>query len=260
MIKAYLAPPLSLFVSAAIAGLGSLVVLALTSIFTSTAKAEVNLSIFTGVALTQDSDLRLQQPGGTDLTFHDVSFEGRDFSDPPYYGLRALWFPSENSHWGFGAEFFHSKLYAETDSVVRVSGRRDGSGVNDNERIDDTIQSFSLSHGLNFALGDIVYRWQPGNRGEDFLGHLQPYLGVGLGVVIPHVESTVNGRFHEEYQLHGPGVEGMAGLNVALTRHIGLMFEYKFTYANLDELDIPGGSIEVTPLTHHLVTGLTFSF
>lgn len=226
----------------------------------SIARAEVELSIFTGVALSQDSDLRLGQSGGTDLTFRDVSFEGRDFSTPPYYGMRALWFPSEDSPWGFGAEFFHMKMYAETDASVRVTGRRNGARVDGNERIDQTIQSFSLSHGLNYALGDIVYRWQPGRRGEDFLGHLEPYVGVGLGVAIPHVESNVNGRFHEEYQLHGPGVEGLAGVNVSLTRHIGLMFEYKFTYANLDSLDIPGGSIGVTPLTHHLVTGLTFSF
>ncbi len=38
------------------------------------------------------------------------------------------------------------------------------------------------------------------------------------------------------------------------------MFEYKFIYANLDSLDIPGASIEVTPLTHQVVTGVTFSF
>jgi len=38
------------------------------------------------------------------------------------------------------------------------------------------------------------------------------------------------------------------------------MLEYKFTYANLDTLGVPGGSIELTPLTHSLVTGLTFSF
>jgi lipid A oxidase len=228
--------------------------------FSTKAKGEVELSIFTGVALTQDNDLRLQQNGGTDLTFHDVSYEGRDFDTPPYYGARALWFPSEASHWGFGAEFFHMKLYAETDSTVHVTGRRNGAGVDDNERIDNTIESFSLSHGLNYALGDIVYRWQPGRRGEDFLGHLEPYVGLGLGAAIPHVESGVNGKFHEEYQLHGPGVEALAGMNIALTHHIGLMFEYKFTYANLDSLDIPGGSIEVTPLTHHLVTGLTFSF
>jgi len=220
----------------------------------------VELSIFTGVALSQDSDLDLHQRGGTDLTFHDVSFEGRDFSTPPYYGIRALWFPSQTSHWGFGAEFFHMKMYAQTDDTVNVTGRRDGVGVNGSERISDTIDSFSLSHGLNYALGDIVYRWMPGKRGEDFLGHLEPYAGIGLGLTIPHVESSVNGNFHEEYQVHGPGVQGLAGVNVLLTRHIGLMFEYKFTYSNLDSLDIPGGSIEVTPLTHHLVTGLTFSF
>ena len=90
------------------------------------AKAEVEFSIFTGVALTQDSDLDLHQRAGTDLTFHDVSFEGRDFSAPPYYGIRALWFPSETSHWGFGAEFFHMKMYAQTDDTVKVTGRRDG--------------------------------------------------------------------------------------------------------------------------------------
>lgn len=224
------------------------------------ARAEVQLSIFTGVALSQASDLRLQQKGGTDLTFRDVSFEGRDFEDPPYYGARALWFPSEDSHWGFGAEFFHMKMYAQTDATVPVSGRRGGIGVNGRERVADTIQAFSLSHGLNYALGDIVYRWQPGRRGEDFLGHLTPYLGVGLGAVIPHVESTVGGRSREGYQLHGPGVEGLAGLNISLTPHLGLMLEYKFTYADLDSLDIPGGSIEVTPLNHHFVTGLTFNF
>ncbi len=226
----------------------------------SLARAEVKLSIFTGVALSQDSDLRLQQGGGTDLTFHDVSFEGRDFDDPPYYGARALWFPSGTSHWGFGLEFFHMKMYADTDATVQVTGRRNGVGIDGRERIDQTIDSFSLSHGLNYALADIVYRWQPGQRGEDFLGHLEPYLGVGLGAAIPHVESSVNGNFHEEYQVHGPGVEGLAGMNILLTQHIGLMFEYKFTYANLDSLDIPGGSIEVTPLNHHFVTGLTFSF
>src|SRR6476660_5867477 len=108
--------------------------------FASPAQAEVELSIFTGVALTQDSDVDLHQTGGTDLTFRDVSFEGRDFETPPYYGVRGLWFPSEDSHWGFGAEFFHMKMYAKTGDTVRVSGRRNGMGVNDNEQIDDKIE------------------------------------------------------------------------------------------------------------------------
>ncbi|MGI8891151.1 MAG: hypothetical protein ACR2G0_10275 [Chthoniobacterales bacterium] len=181
------------------------------------------------------------------------------FSHPPYYG--ALWFPARDSHWNFGAEFFQIKLYAETSATTRVTGRGNGLRVDGNERIDDTIESFSLADGLNYALGDTVHRWQPDLRGEDLLWvHLEPYVGVGLGAAIPHVESMVNGRFHEEYQLHAPGIQALAGVNVNLTRHVGLMFEYKFTYANLDWLDIPGGSIEVTPLAHHPLTGLTFSF
>src|SRR5713101_7937747 len=63
-------------------------------------------SVFTGVALTQDDDLRLRQAGGTDLTFHGVSYRGKDFESPIYYGARLAYFLSEQSHWGFGAEFF----------------------------------------------------------------------------------------------------------------------------------------------------------
>ncbi|MDQ6624066.1 MAG: porin family protein [Verrucomicrobiota bacterium] len=224
------------------------------------ARAEFNLTIFTGVALTQDNDLDLHQTGGTDLTFHDVSYEGRDFETPPFYGARALWFPSESAHWGFGAEFFHIKLYAQTDETVRVTGERGGLGVDDNERIDNTLQQFSLSHGLNYALADVVYRFFPGTRGPGFPNCLQPYVGLGIGAAIPHVESNVGGLFHEEYQLHGPGVQGLVGVNVDLTRHWGVMFEYKVTYANLDSLEIPNGSIELTPITHNLVAGITLRF
>ncbi len=230
------------------------------SSFAARARAEFDLSIFTGVALSQDSDLDLHQTGGTDLTFHEASFEGRDFETPPFYGARLLYFLPNESHWGFGAEFFHIKLYAQTGDTVHVTGTRNGLGVDDNEPIENTVQQFSLSHGLNYALADVVYRWQPGERGEDFLGHLQPYVGLGIGAAIPHVESEVNGNFHEEYQFHGPGVQALAGVNVNLTKHWGLLFEYKFTYANLDSLEIPNGSIEITPLTHNIVAGLTFSF
>lgn len=224
------------------------------------ARAEFDLSIFTGVALTPDNDLELQQRGGTDLTFHDVSFKGRDFVTPPFYGARLLWYPGEDSHWGFGGEFFHIKLYAQTGDVVQVTGQRNGVSVDGNERIGDTIQQFSISHGLNFALADVIYRWFPGPRGPGFPGCLQPYVGFGIGAAIPHVESSVGGTFHEEYQLHGPGVQGFVGVNVDLTRHWGVMFEYKLTYANLGALDIPNGSIELTPLTHNFVAGITLRF
>lgn len=85
----------------------SVVLLLGLGLFAATARAEFKLSIFTGFALSQDSDLDLHQTGGTDLTFHNVSFKGRDFETPPFYGARLLYFLPNESHWGFGAEFFH---------------------------------------------------------------------------------------------------------------------------------------------------------
>ncbi|MGH8094812.1 MAG: hypothetical protein ACREIF_15290 [Chthoniobacterales bacterium] len=78
--------------------------------------------------------MQLRQRGGTDLTFHGVSFEGRDFSGPPYYGVRFLWFPADTAHWGFGEEFFHMKIDAETGDTVHLTGRRTGLPIDDDER------------------------------------------------------------------------------------------------------------------------------
>ncbi len=224
------------------------------------AQAELVASLFGGMAFTENNDLRLKQSGGTDLTFHNVSYEGKDFQSPIYYGARLTYFLSPSSHWGFGLEFFHAKLYLDAGDTVRVTGTRAGAPVDDRERVEDTISTFNISHGLNFLTADAMYRWFLGHRGEDFLGRFQPYVGSGIGAVIPHVESTVAGVHFEQYQWHGPGVQIFAGTNFDLTRHWSLFVEYKFSYTDLDSLSIPGGSLGLSPLTHHLVTGLSFRF
>ncbi len=225
-----------------------------------TARAEIDFSLFTGMAFTQNNDVRVQKNDGTDLTFHDVSFKGRDFESPPYYGGRLLWFRDQYSHWGFGGEYFHAKLYANTSQNYLVTGDHAGVAVNNVQPMDRIVQTFSISHGLNLVLGDIVYRWLPGNPGKDFLGRFQPYIGLGLGAAIPHVESRVDNSFHQNYQLRGPGLEAFAGVRFHLIEHLALMFEYKFTYAALENMSIPKGSIEMDPLTHHLVAGLSVDF
>ena len=170
------------------------------------ARAEFVASLFTGIALTEDDDLRLQQGGGADLTFHNVSYQGQDFASPPYYGARLSYFLPHHPHWGFGAEFFHAKMYLNTDDTVRVTGTRAGGPVDAAERVGNTIESFSISHGLNFLMFDGIYRCLPGEPGKDFLGRFQPYVGAGIGAAIPHVESSVGGVTYEKYQWHGPAV------------------------------------------------------
>jgi lipid A oxidase len=227
---------------------------------TAGAQAEIVASVFGGAAITEDNDLRLRQSGGTDLTFHGVSYQGKDFETPPYYGARLSYFLSRESHWGFGLEFFHAKLFLNAGETVHVTGIRGGVPVDGNEPVNATIDAFSISHGLNFLTADAIYRWFLGERGKEFLGRFQPYVGLGAGAVIPHVESSVGGVSFQEYQWHGPGVQAFVGMNFDLTRYLSLFFEYKFSYADLDSLSIPGGSISLTPWMHHLVTGISVRF
>ena len=227
----------------------------------SSERGEFVLSLFTGLSLAENNDLRLRQAGGTDLTFHNVSYQGRDFTSPPYYGVRLTYYLPEQSHWGFGLEYFHAKLYLGTGDIVHVTGTRGGVAVNDHEPVGGTIQTLILHNGFNFVTADVFYRWQLGRRGENFLGRFQPYVGAGLGVVVPYVESQlVGGTYRQGYQIRGPGVLGIAGLNFDLTKHVSLFTEYKFAYAHLDELHLANGSISIDPLTHNFVTGISFRF
>ena len=224
------------------------------------ARAEFVASIFSGLTLTENNDLRLRQSGGTDLTFHDVSYKSRNFESPPYYGGRLAYFLPEHTHWGVGLEFIHAKMYLDENDGAHVTGIRDGAPVNDRERVGDTIQSFSISHGLNFLTADVIYRRFLGEPGVKLLGHLEPYVGAGVGAVIAHVESTVGGVSYQGSQWHGPGVQGFVGINFDVARHWSIFLEYKLSYAHLDSMNIPGGSIQVNPWTNHFLTGLSFRF
>jgi len=54
--------------------------------------------------------------------------------------------------------------------------------------------------------------------------------------------------------------QALVGLSFDLTSHWSLFSEYKFSYVDLDRLDIPGGSIGLAPMTHHFVTGISLRF
>src|ERR1051326_6369855 len=75
--------------------------------FAPAAHGEFVFSIFSGLSTVQDNDLTLHQAGGT-VKIHDVSYKTRDFESPLYYGGRLSYFLPQQSHWGFGVEFFHT--------------------------------------------------------------------------------------------------------------------------------------------------------
>lgn len=225
------------------------------------AYGELVVSAFTGFTSTANDDLTLKQPG-EDVTLHNAEFHGRDFGSPPYYGGRITYFlHKQTSGFGFGLEFFHPKIYLDTGENVNVTGTVGGAPVSGSQPVSDYFNHFNNSHGLNFLTAEGLYRWYLAKPEESFWGRFQPYAGAGVAAVIPHVESyPIGGSDYESYELRGPGLQGMAGLNFDICKHFSIFGEYRITYVpDLNE-SIPGGSIEIDPLTHAFVTGLSIKF
>ena len=70
-----------------------------------------------------------------------------------------------------------------------------------------------------------------------------PYVGVGLGLSIPHVEvagPAVGGTTTEEYQVTGVAVQALVGVDFAIDENWSVFGELKSTYGQVDA-DLNGG-------------------
>jgi opacity protein-like surface antigen len=171
--------------------------------------------------------------------------------------LRATHFFEQYPNWGLALDFTHYKMYAQTDKTVRVSGIRSGTVVNADARMDQFVQHFEISHGVNIGSINAIYRWlDPAFAG----GRLQPYAGVGLAYYWPHSENTVDNISHETgYQPSGFGYQLLGGVNYRLTDRVGAFVEAKFN-SGTAEVDIAGGQAETRLRTFHALAGLSYSF
>jgi lipid A oxidase len=132
-------------------------------------RAETQVAGYLGMSWTSPSTVTV---GGQ--SFHGVSWESRSFESPPYYGLRVGYFFAGNSGWGLALDFFHDKAYASAGSV------------------EPALSRLSFSHGLNHLTVDVCWRTHA--------GPLQPYLGAGIGTLVPHVEAESETASVDEYQ------------------------------------------------------------
>jgi lipid A oxidase len=220
------------------------------------ARAETTLTLYVGVSFHHDSKVRVRQPGGTDLTYRDISWTSRSLELPLYYGVRLTHHFEARRDWGVMLDFFHDKAYADTAKAVGVTGTRGGEPVEGTEPLGTTVQSFNMSHGMNYLTLDVVHRWntcpEPGCTAR-----LQPYVGAGAGLVIPHVEARVGDASVGEYQVRGPAFQVLGGVAWPFASRFSLSGEYRFTHTS-PTVDVPGGTVETTLNTHHLIAGPSF--
>ena len=218
---------------------------------------ETLASVYTGTSRTRQSDLKISQPAiGTELTAQGVRWSADPFRPAPYWGLQVMHFADEASPWGFAVDYTHYKMYAKTDRSVGVSGTSQGAPVSAVVPLNQFVQRFEISHGVNaFGLNG-VYRWPDTRWG----GHLQPYVGLGAVYYLTHAESTVGGEPHETgYQSSGAGLQTFAGLRYRMSERTGLFAQAKYSTGKA-RVDIAGGRAETPLHTFHLEAGISVAF
>ncbi|HYC43536.1 MAG TPA: opacity family porin [Noviherbaspirillum sp.] len=222
------------------------------------ASAENVFSVYSGSSWTRNSDLRISQPGaGTALTLQDVEWGADPLKAAPYYGLRFTHFHERYRNWGGAIDFTHYKMYGKTERVVPVQGTWKGAPTNGTGRMDQYVQRFEISHGVNVLSINGIYRWLDLGFAR---GRVQPYVGAGLAYYRPHSENVVDNAPHESgYQASGFGFQVLGGAHYRFTDRIGAFVEAKFNRGTA-EVGIANGEAETRVRTFHAVAGLSYSF
>ncbi len=201
---------------------------------TTTASAETQLSFYGGYQAAPHSSVTGTYPGGSSYDFV-AGWEGRSFDPPPYYGLRATFWKNERFGWGF--DFNHAKVYANDDTLAASD-----------------FTALEFTDGLNIVTVNGYRRWQDEAR------NWTPYVGAGVGLAVPHVDVEHAGGTTFGYQVTGPAVTFLGGVQYDFNARWGAYAEYKATYStNTADLD-GGGTLSTDVLTHSANIGITYSF
>ena len=151
------------------------------------------------------------------------------------------------------ADFTHIKAIAVKDRPVRQSGLRDGVAVPAEEPLSATLKRLEFTHGYNLFTVNLL------RRGEMPNARLIPYAGAGLGVAIPHVEvqraAAPQSTRTDEYQVTGPALQLLGGVEWRFGRRLSLFVEYKLSCAMIHGDLIGGGQVSTNLCTHQLPIG-----
>lgn len=226
------------------------------------AAAETVVSGYLGEAWTRDSDLHVRQPAtGSAGTFRGMAWDSKSFESPPYYGLRATYFPERYPQWGIGLDFTHYKIYAKTAESVPVDGVWNGAAVNEVAPLGNRVQKFNVSHGVNYVGPTLTYRWRLDATERFPEGRWNPYVGGGPVYYINHPENTVNWLTNDErYESSGWGWQAFGGVSYRLTPSVSVFGELKYNEGTAKATVAGGGNAETDLSTTHAVIGIGWAF
>ena len=246
-----------------------------------------------GMSFSTTSDLRIIYQNH-DYTFHNLHLQGKSFFPDnsiipnaflkhliklklgdalkaftePYYGIRFFHFLKKNPKIGLGIEFTHFKVFlVDKEQRVRLTGKKNGSPIDQTIEVKDYIDLFNISHGVNHLSFTFVYRFMLLQTPRIRDGKLQPYVSLNAGPAIPHLELTTmeNGKSDKKaysYRFSFPNLGFSIGLGLRYRpfKHVGFYLEYKFSYSYLQRMRFDNGEngkVTMNFPAHHLLWGFS---
>jgi lipid A oxidase len=199
--------------------------------------AETQITVFGGANTNFSSPVRLRGPVTDSRT---IDWAGDSFAMPPYWGVRGTYWLSRASPWGIALEFTHAKAMGQIDFAT-----------------DGVYDKLEFSDGNNLLMLNLMYRFNP-----VWQGRFVPYVGIGAGFTIPHVEVTLDGVAQRtfEYQWAGAAAQGLAGLEYKLSESWSMFAEGKIAYSHIDADLANGGSLKTYLWSPAIAVGLTYRF
>ena len=195
--------------------------------------AESTISVYGGANFSPHSRVKTSGTAAPN-TSNSVGWDGASFQMPPYYGIRGTYWMESQPDFGFALDFTHAKVKADPPPLG--------------------FTTLEFTDGINFLTGNALYRNQMDNG-------FTPYLGVGLGLSIPHVEvagPAVGGTTTEEYQVTGFAVQALVGVDFAIDENWSVFGELKSTYGQVDADLNGGGNLDTNIVSNQVIFGLTY--
>lgn len=194
------------------------------------------LSGYGGYQIATDSDVTVS---GTNPANFTARWKGKSFAMPPYWGVRGIWWMEElgTPEFGVSLDYTHAKVYADGGTLARSGWSH-----------------FEFTDGLNLLTVNALYRFQqPESKWT-------PYLGLGAGINVPHVEVTRPSGKTFDYAFGGATLQAQAGISYQITQRWSAFAEYKANYSFVD-VDIDGGDrLETEIFTNAINVGVAFHF
>ncbi|MEE9375763.1 MAG: outer membrane beta-barrel protein [Rhizobiaceae bacterium] len=210
------------------------VTLASSTVLSTSTFAETTLSIYGGANFSPHSRVEYHNSLTNTTTTTAVGWDGASFKMPPYYGVRATWWLDSAPEFGVALDFTHAKV----EAAPLPAG----------------FTTLEFTDGINYLTVNAMYRWDMGNG-------FTPYVGLGAGLTIPHVEVEAPGILQGrtfEYQVTGLAAQALAGVSYQFDDNWSMFGEIKTNYGVVNARLFGGDTLKTNIINNQVIFGFTY--